>query len=390
MILEGEFPPDVRVEGEINTLLAHGHEISLVCTTTKKNFYESNYKEATVYYLPLSKILYKLGAIALLLPLYFNFWLKHLKKIISDNKFDVIHVHDLPLISVGYRLSRMFHIPCISDLHENRPEIMKMYCHVNTFPGNILISTDQWEKYQAEYSRKVDYLILVTEEARQYYAKRYNVALGRICVVPNYVDIKALKSIELDNAIINRYKDKFMLIYFGDTGTRRGTIDIIEAARMLKDKTEFHFVIIGVSREQKMLEQKIREYNISNVELTGYLPFNKITSYIKAARAGLCPFLKNMHHDTTYANKLFQYMYFGKPVIVSNCTAQASIVKKESCGLVYEAGNPKQLAKSVVRLAASSLIKDMGEKGAKAVCEKYNPESGNAELLKLYRSLKNG
>ena len=43
-------------------------------------------------------------------------------------------------------------LPVTLDLHENRPEIMKFYKHVNSFLGKLLISPKKWkiaeEKYQ--------------------------------------------------------------------------------------------------------------------------------------------------------------------------------------------------------------------------------------------------
>jgi glycosyltransferase involved in cell wall biosynthesis len=302
---------------------------------------------------------------------------------------DVIHVHDLPLAKVGWKLSHKYRLKFVLDLHENRPEIMRYYNYTNTFPGNILISIKKWENYQKYISTKADRLILVTDIAKKDYVSRYGVKEQKVFAVPNWPDMDVLESFETDPTIIEKYKDKFMFLYFGDTGTRRGTKDIIETAALLKDNPKFHFVIIGNSQEQEQLKKRIENLNLKNVELTGYIPFNKIISYIKASKAGLCPFHKNLHHDTTYANKLFQLMYFGRPIISSNCTAQQIIIEKEKCGYIFTSGDVKILSEKIVELSLLSKkdYDDMGRNGRKAVISKYNLENGHKSLINLYNSL---
>lgn len=386
-ILEHNFPPDVRVEQEIRTLTAAGHQVFLLASSKTKNppiEKSGNFEIHRVYQSPL---MLKFSALALSLPFYFSFWRKHIRQFLKNQKVDLIHLHDLPLASVVYQLGKEFHLPVIFDFHENRPEIMKLYAHTNTPMGKLLISKNKWENYQSKFSGLADRLILVTPEARLDYQKRYGVKANTTYVVPNYADIDFLNSFQTNAKITDKYKNKFMLVYFGDTGLRRGTGTIIEAARMLKENTVFHFVIIGRSKEQDHLKEKIAEYGLKNVDLTGYINFSEIISYISASKIGLCPFLRNLHHDTTYANKMFQMMYFGKPLIVSDCPAQAHVVEKENCGLVFEAGNARQLADSILKLYNDPrLLSEMGKRARESVIREYNTKNGNQALLDLYKS----
>lgn len=389
MLLEEEFPPDIRVENEINTLLKNGHEIKLVCTTRKGLPKIEEKGKLSIYRLPLSKLLFKLRAFAIDLPIYYNFWYKNLNKIINWDQVDAIHVHDLPLAKVGCKLSLRHRLKYVLDLHENRPDIMKYYNYTNTFPGNILISLKKWERYQKKITPKADRLILITDVAKKDYVSRYKLQEEKVFSVPNFPNTDVLEDYKTDQEIIEKYKDKSMFLYFGDTGVRRGTLDIIESANLLKDKPNIQFVIIGSSREQSQLEKRIRDLGLTNVELTGYIAFEKITSYIKASKAGLCPFHKNLHHDTTYANKLFQLMYFGRPLISSDCIAQQLIIEKEKCGFIFPSGDAKILSHKIIKL--TQLNKEeydlMGENGRKAVLSKYHLEKGHKNLINIYNTL---
>ena len=391
MVLDQEFPPDVRVENEMRSLSEAGYKIYLLTYSRKKSKSYEVYNNIEVYRIPIGKLMYKFSALALLVPIYFHFWYRHINRFMQLHEVDAIHVHDLPLLSVAKKISVEYNVPLIADFHENRPEIMKLYAHTNTLLGKLLISIPRWEAYQKKYSILTDRLILVSPEAKKYYVDKYSVWPQKVYVVPNYADIDWLNKIEINKQIIDKYKSKFMLLYFGDTGTRRGTLTIIETAKKLNDKKNIQFVIIGNSKEQNILKEKIKKYNLSNVELTGYLPFELIVSYIKSSKAGLCPFLRNIHHDTTYANKMFQIMYFGKPVIVSDCTAQAAVINKTKCGLVYEAGNSDKLAEKILLLQQNEELREQfGRNASNAVLSEYNTTKGNRILIQLYESLKMG
>ncbi len=389
MVLEGEFPPDVRVENEARFLISKGYSVSLLCTSRKKNFVPiEEIHNIKVYRIYQSKFIYKMGALALLFPFYFLFWKRHIKRFLKGFPVDIIHLHDLPLIKVVNNISNNSLIPYVADFHENRPEIMKFYPHTQSIIGKLLISNNSWQRYQKKYSRIAQKLILVTPEAKMYYVKEYGADEERIYVVPNYADTHTLNKFDEDVAIAKKYSSKFTLTYFGDTGLRRGTMTIIETADLLKSHEDIQFVIIGDSKEQLILEKEVLNRNLNNIELTGYLQFDKFISYVKASQVGLCPFLKNIHHDTTYANKMFQTMFFGKPIIASNCTSQENLLTKENAGLIFNSGDAEDFAKQILELKRDeNLYSQMSKNARYSVINNYNSDVGNETLLKLYKSI---
>lgn len=386
MVLENPYPPDERVENEINILTKNGFKITLVCTRRGGRIQVEEKENLTIYRIPISKFIYKSGAVALILPFYFLFWYKHLLKIIKQSQFDVIHLHDLPLVKVGLKLSKDFNLPLISDYHENRPEIMKMYRHIQTFPGKYIISIKKWVKYQIKYTKKVDHLILVTDEAKDYYVNNYGVDPHKITVLPNYISLERFRMFKHDNDSESDLKRIFTVVYFGDTGIRRGILTILESAEILKNE-KIHFLIIGTSSDKHYLQKIATERNLHNVTFTGWIPVDEAIKLINNSKVGLCPFLRNIHHDTTYANKMFQYMALGKPVLVSNCTAQANFVIKEACGLVFEAGNSLELSNQIIKLTDQSEYDQLSKNAKNCVYDKYNWETTGSKLIGLYSTL---
>jgi len=388
MVLETPFPPDERVENEILVLIKEGFRVTLVCAAKeRKGDVTIEEKENfTIYRIPVSKFIYKSGALALIFLFYFSFWYRNLNRIIAKIKPDAIHIHDLPLVKTGIRLSRRHKIPVVADYHENRPEIMKMYHHVQTFPGKYLISIKGWHNYQINQTPRVNRLILVTEEAREYYANYYGINAGKITVLPNYISTERFKSFNFVNETAYGNERPFTVVYFGETGLRRGTMTILESAQVLREEN-IKFIIIGNSREQSVLEKTVKDHELGNVTLTGKLPVPEAMKIISASDVGLCPFLRNIHHDTTYANKMFQYMALGKPVIVSDCTAQVNVVKLENCGMVFTSGNASDLSEKILSLTDKSTYEVLSKNARSCIYSKYNWETSGARLTDLYNGL---
>jgi glycosyltransferase involved in cell wall biosynthesis len=232
-------------------------------------------------------------------------------------------------------------------------------------------------------SRKADRLILVTDEAKEYYINNYGLDPQKIVVLPNYISLDRFRKFIPEHNVKPSGHNNFTLAYFGDTGLRRGTLTILEAADKLRDRN-INFLIIGTSSEQQFLEKEAWSRNLDNVTFSGWMSPAEAMKLIYGADAGICPFLGNIHHDTTYANKMFQYMALGKPVIVSDCTAQANFVTKENCGLVFEAGNVGELCDRIMKLTYRKEYEVLSRNAAACVMEKYNWENYGSRLIDLY------
>ena len=148
MILDASFPPDVRVENEALSLIQAGHEIFLFSLDFDKRSGQENYREIHVVRYPADKVLYKLSALAYTVPFYRWRVSGYIRDFIESCGIQVLHVHDMVIAEAAFEANRSFKLPVVLDLHENRPEIMKEYKHVQSPVGKLLISLKRWsEKY---------------------------------------------------------------------------------------------------------------------------------------------------------------------------------------------------------------------------------------------------
>ena len=66
------------------------------------------------------------------------------------------------------------------DLHENRPEIMKSYKHVNSFFGKIFISPARWKIAEEKFVKSANKVIVVTKHAKKELLSRVKIDQEKI------------------------------------------------------------------------------------------------------------------------------------------------------------------------------------------------------------------
>jgi glycosyltransferase involved in cell wall biosynthesis len=91
--------------------------------------------------------------------------------------------------------------------------------------------------------------------------------------------------------------------------------------------------------------------------------------------------------DVASPNKLFEYMAFGKPLVVSDLTAHRVLVDKTGAGLLFPPGNVDALVQAILKLRDPTLRATMGERAYKAAQTSYNWRVDSARLLQLYDEL---
>ncbi|MCF8226925.1 MAG: glycosyltransferase family 4 protein [Bacteroidales bacterium] len=388
MVLDGVFPPDARVENEAVSLIDGGHEVFLYCFDLKGDQPSHEViKGIHVHRHRISPRAYKFSALAYTVPVYHVYMKKSIRAFIKATGVEILHIHDLQVARSVFSVNRKFQLPVVLDLHENRPEIMKFYTHVQTFPGNWTIYPSVWKRFEKRYIRKADHVVVVTKEARDHYMKEMAIEADKFKIVPNTVRKEFYTNYDLSEEIIKVYKDNFTLLYLGETGFRRGIETMIRALTYLvKEIPSIRLVVVGKSKADNYYHELTRELGYEKyVDLPGWKDASLFPSYILASDVGTCPIHKNLHHDTTYANKIFQYLSLGKPILVSDCDAQANIANDYNCGLVFRDRDEQDFASKVLQFYNDRQLRlELGENGRKAIEEHLNWNIMSKELINLY------
>lgn len=385
MILEREFPPDVRVEKEIGVLIKNGYRVHILTYTKKNALALEESGNLTTHRKPITKFIYKSSVACLLFPTYFNYWNKYISEITAKHSFDTIHIHDLPLAKIGVKWSKKLKIPVLLDLHENWPAMLQEATHTNTFFGKLLSWNWQWEAYERKMVDAVDAVVTVVEEMKCRVAS-YSANQEKFHVYQNVPEIKSEYKLYSYTPPTNTLS----LVYLGGVNVNRGIQTVIKAMSLLSKDFPVKFTVIGAGSYLDELKVYAEKLNLhEKVTFTGYMQQDRALDKVKEHHLAIVPHYRSIQTDNSSPNKLFQYMMMGIPVISSNCTSLVRVLEKHRCGVHYQDSSAEDLAEKLQALwKTPSQLSDYSKNAHTAVMTELNADHENANLLATYKWLK--
>jgi len=390
MILDASFPPDPRVENEAVSLVKNGHEVFLFCLKYNKKQEDEIINGILIKRYPSNKLEYKLSALAYTIPIYSFLMKKKIKNFIKNHDIEALHIHDIKVAEAVFKANKNFNLPVVLDLHDNMPEVMKLYPHLQKFPGKYIISPKKWKIKEEEFIRKADKVISVSPEFLETLAIRLPKEKEKLILVPNTIRTSFFKDYIVEQSILEKYKNNFVLLYLGDTHLRRGLQTAIAAVATLKISIpNIKLVIVGKNTTDTILKKQVRDLDIADyVDFEGWQNVSLFQSYILASSICISPLHRNLQHDVAYANKIFQYMSFAKPLLVSNATAQQKLIEKVNAGLVHVDRDITDFTNKVLELYKNEDLRTvLGKNGKEFVQNEFCWEETSKKLLHLYDNL---
>ena len=390
MILDAEFPPDPRVENEAISLIKAGHEVFLFCLKYADEKASETINGIQVKRYASNTLEYKLSALAYTIPLYPFLMKQKIHRFIKETNVDVIHIHDIRIADAAFKVNKKYNLPVVLDLHDNIPEVMKLYPHLQKFPGKYIISPLVWKKKEKEFIERADKVIAVSPEFLENLEERIPSSKEKLVLVPNTIRESFYKDYTIDQSIIRRYKDKFVVLYLGDTHLRRGLQTAIEAISSLKENIpNIKLVIVGKNTTDVVLKQQVVDLKLESfVDFEGWKNVSLFQSYILSSAICISPLHRNLQHDVAYANKIFQYMSFAKPLLVSDAIAQRNLVEKNNTGLVHKEKEVSDFSEKVLTLYKSEALRnELGQNGKQFIENEFSWEQTSKKLLHLYNNL---
>jgi glycosyltransferase involved in cell wall biosynthesis len=192
--------------------------------------------------------------------------------------------------------------------------------------------------------------------------------------ISNGVDLDELQQIEpLPEEILKQIpKDKFIVGYTGTVGVANALDSFLDSMQYISNEN-IVFVLIGDGQEKENLAQK---YIHTNIIFINSISKKQVQSALKLFDICFLGWKKEeLYKYGTSANKIFDYMYSGKPIL-NAFSGGKNIVDVSNCGLSVEAQNPQAIADGIIKLYEMSeevRIK-MGKNGKEYVLEYFTYE----------------
>lgn len=218
-------------------------------------------------------------------------------------------------------------------------------------------------------------ITLISESLKNDFMKMFKAEDRNIIVAHDGADIKSFSTNE----------DKKMIGYVGSINIGRGIEIVIGLANEFKSK-EFH--IVGGTKEE--IQDKLNVDDIpENVICHGYLSQYKINQIMKDFYIVLAPYQKKVGVSKKGVDtskwmsplKLFEYMSFGKAMIVSDLPVLKEVLRHEDNSILVPPTDFKMWVEKIEQLYIDKSLHDSLKKNAYEDLQQFYTWDKRAEII---------
>jgi glycosyltransferase involved in cell wall biosynthesis len=304
-------------------------------------------------------------------------------RILFRRKFDVIFVYApspilqaIPAIFIG----RLKGIPVVLWVQDLWPESLLATGHIK---NKILLKLVE---YVVRFIyRNVDLLLV---QSNAFIAPVTALAANTpVKYFANSVDYIFTRSATLCLPDVDGLTDGFSVMFAGNIGSAQGVEVIIEAATLLQEYTDIHFVILGDGNRRDWLVQEVINRNLSNFHLPGQFPVETMPSFMHRASVLLVTLSNQQIFAATVPNKMQAYMAVGRPILASLNGEGARLVVESGAGLAVPAEDAKGLSEAVLKLYSmpEKDLETLGSNGRRYFKEHFDHNKLLDELVNHFQ-----
>jgi len=318
-------------------------------------------------------------------------WLisRELRRILKEEKPDVVHTHGLILYSI-LPLKKNFRIPLVATLHNyglicpktdllkrdntlcDKPLTSRCISCCNAFHGPVKsLAAYVATKVNRKNLKNVDKFIAVSSYTKATYFPHLGVEESDIIVIPNFYILDTHEAVKTYECLPEDF-----ILYVGNLNPSKGVDVLIEA--YLRLSTEAKLVIIGARHPDyhyRSTEKIVIVENASrNLVMEAYQ--NCLFSLFPSIRPDPFPVvtLEAMSHK--------------KAVIASRSGGVAEVVVDRETGILVPPGDVEALSQAINDLLENSNIAyRMGQNGYERWQQNFTPEVAVPKFEKVYNSV---
>lgn len=232
----------------------------------------------------------------------------------------------------GRTLAFWKRLPWIMEVRDLWPESIKT---VGAMKDNIFIRYFEWQEMRCYRSAKK--IVVVTDSFRKKLISR-GVDENKISVVKNGVDRSLFMPEPKDEEIIAKLglKDKKVIGYIGTHGMAHKLDFILECAKKMDGKNDYHFLLIGSGAEKDNLLKLKDSLNLSNVTMLDPVPKSEVKRYISVLDVSLINLKKSDLFLTVIPSKIFENAAMEIPILMGVGGEAKDIIESYGAGLCFE------------------------------------------------------
>lgn len=391
------WPESFRINDVAKTLLEKGVEAEVL--TGKPNYPRGEVfpgysawglQRETVHGMPVNRIpmlARSRGAVRLALNylsfvasgLLFSPWL------LRGKAFDVIFVYaPSPILQAipAILLGRLKRCPVVLWVQDLWPESLSATGYVqNRIALKLVEQAVRW------IYRHVDLLLVQSKAFEQ--PVRTLAGATPIRYYPNSVDDDFARPAAEAPPPVDGLDGGFSVMFAGNIGSAQAVDVIVEAAALLKEYGDIHFVVLGDGSSRDWMLNEAERQGLSNLHLPGRFPVETMPAFMQKASALLVTLADRPIFAATVPNKVQAYMAAGRPIIACLNGEGARLIVEAGAGLATPAEDAAALADAILRLYRTSPAEreQMGRNGRGYYQQHFDHEKLVDQLIACLRSV---
>lgn len=143
----------------------------------------------------------------------------------------------------------------------------------------------------------------------------------------------------------------FRIVFAGNVGAAQDFEAILDAAELLREEKDIHWVVVGDGRMAGGVKQQVRARKLTDtVHLTGSYPLETMPPLFAAADALLVTLKRDPIFALTIPGKIQSYLACGRPIVGMLDGEGASVLRESGAAMVGPSGDAQTLAANVLAL----------------------------------------
>ena len=267
-------------------------------------------------------------------------------------------------------------------IHDNYPEILVAVG--KTRRDSIFArSVDFCNRWLFKHSAR---LIVVGRDMEELLRSKSAGLEVPITTIPNWAELETVEPRpKSDNALLGKLglRDKFVFLYAGNMGHPNDIETIVEAAEILRDREEIHFIFLGSGIKRKWLVDRVAERRMTAITVLEPRPRSEQLDFLNACDIALVSLVGKMW-GVSMPSRTYNALAAGKPILaLTEPDSEVDrVIKEDSIGWSLPPGDPAKLAAMIIEiLDCRGDLAAMAKRAREAATVKYSLDLA----LKKYR-----
>lgn len=296
---------------------------------------------------------------------------------VMERQFDVLHVHDYPLLRVGVEAKRRRGCALIYDAHE-------LYYAQAVLP---VATRRRYRRRESRLIHSADVTITVNPYIAGMMARDYGCPLPKVLLnaAPCISQEQPARNLRARLGISQQAQ---IVLYQGWMSPERGIDALVRAAAHFP--ANIHLVLIGYGECEAELKAISREQGTDDgrVIFMGRIEPELLASLTCEADLGVIPYRPvDLNHLYCSPNKLFEFAVAGLPFLANDLPFLRDVAQEFGFGIIANLDNPESIAEAITCAFADPTRFAALKAAARAAGTRLNWDIEGKKLLEIYAAL---